>query len=75
MPEHSGRRFDVRCNCENSKCEQGHEVAEVRFEQCANEATVACDYIGGICGECAEFMPDVYLHGTLCPAQVAREVK
>ncbi len=63
----------MRCNCENTKCEQGHEVVGL-FEHCANDATVACDYIGGICGACAAFMPDMYLHGPLGPSQVARVV-
>ncbi len=53
-----------RCNCENTVCKQGHEVMG-QFEQCPNEATQACSYIGGICDDCATYMPDAYLNGPL----------
>ena len=56
----------MRCNCENERCQSTeHIVGDHDFTQCPRTATIAVDFIGGICGTCAKDMPAQYLHGAL----------
>lgn len=58
----------VECGCENSLCEK------CRANGCDGRATVPCMYVGGICAECAAFMPDEYLPRGREPIALEREV-
>lgn len=48
----------MRCNCENESCEVLHAAGG-----CLMVATVGCMYVGGICEDCAEYMPAEFLTG------------
>lgn len=47
------------CGCENSHCKESHGDG-----RCLNPAKVGCDYVGGLCQECARHMPEQYLRVT-----------
>ena len=69
-PQTAGTRTErsplVRCNCENEQCQSTeHIVSDTEWSHCPRRATVAVDYIGGICATCAEFMPEQFKHGAL----------